>query len=131
MAITVIRNTEVNRMKRTILCYLLFSLAMPAHSDTAVISFAAPTVYTDGASIPAGTAISYGVYQEVKGDPLPKVKVATITQTTTTITTGLVGGTEYCFHVTAIVAGQESVPSNEACKLMALPIPGAVTITVR
>lgn len=117
-------------MKRTILSSLLFSLLMPvAHADTAVISFQAPTTYVDGSAVTAGTSVSYNVLQALQG--ATKVKVATITQTSTTITTGLVAGSTYCFAVTAVIAGQESAPSNESCKLMAFPVPSAVVIVVR
>lgn len=100
-----------------------------AYADPAVISFQAPTTYTDGTPIPAGTAFTYGVYQAPQGQPL--VKVATITGTTTTITTGLTPGATFCFAVTAIINGQESAQSNQQCKLSAFPVPSAVVITVR
>lgn len=104
-----------------------------AHSafavEPAVISFMAPTKYTDGSDIAAGTAISYAVYQAERGKV--KAKVATITTTSASITTGLTPGVEYCFAVTAIVAGVESAQSGEGCKLVPLLVPQAVVITVR
>lgn len=97
--------------------------------EPATISFQAPTKYTDGSAIEEGTAISYDVLQALKG--ATKVKVATITSTSATISTGLVAGSEYCFQVVAVINGQASAPSNEACKLIPLPVPTAVVITVR
>lgn len=97
--------------------------------EPAVISFTAPTKYTDGSAIEAGTAISYDVLQALKG--ATKVKVATITATSATISTGLLAGSEYCFQVVAVINGQASAPSNESCKLIPLPVPTAVVITVR
>lgn len=100
-----------------------------AHADPAVINFSAPTTYTDGTPIAAGTVVTYGVYQAPQGQPL--VKVATITGTTTTITTGLTPGATFCFAVTALIAGQESAQSNQVCKLSSFPVPSPVTITVK
>jgi hypothetical protein len=109
--------------------FLLLAFAAQAQSvPSATITFTAPTTFTDGTPIPAGTVMTYGVYQGAPG--ATKIKVATITATSTTITTGLVGGATYCFTVTAIIAGVGSPQSNEGCKVMALPIPSAVVITV-
>jgi hypothetical protein len=109
---------------------LLSSFAVAQNAvaaNQAVISFTAPTTYTDGTPITA--VLSYGVYQALQGQP--KVKVATVLTTTSTITTGLLSGKTYCWQVTAIDGAQESAMSNEACKTFAPPIPNAVTITVQ
>jgi hypothetical protein len=105
-------------------------LATAAYAQTArqaVISFAAPTKYTDGSSIPASVAISYNVYQGAKGAVKPKV--ATITATSTTINTGLAAG-ETCWQVSSVANGVESALSNEACKSFPFPATDPVTITV-
>lgn len=122
-------------MKRTILSYLLFAMLMPsaqaASPQSATVTFAPPTTYTDGSAIPAGTVISYGLYQALQG--ATKVKVATITSTTATVTTGLVPGSTVCFAVTAIIDGVEGFQSAEtasSCKLIPKLIPSAVVITV-
>lgn len=107
----------------------LILVAALAYADPAVITFAAPTTYTDGSQIAAGTAITYDVYQAPQGQTL--VRVATITGTTTTITTGLTPGQTFCFAVTAVINGLASDRSNQACKLSAFPVPNAVTITVK
>lgn len=94
---------------------------------TATITFTAPTTRTDGTSITG--ALSYEVWQGLKGGT--KTKVSTITSSATTITTGLLGGNEYCWHVVAVEAGGgSSVPSNEACKAFPQSPPSTVTITV-
>lgn len=95
--------------------------------NRATITFSAVTKRLDGTT-PTGP-ISYHVYQGLKGQS--KSKVATITGTTSTISTGLVGGNEYCWQVTAQEGtGPESVMSNEACKAFPLAPLETVTITV-
>lgn len=113
---------------RSILALVLIALGAVAQAQetrTAIIEFTAPTVYTDGT--PIESPISYRVYQGEKGQP--KVLVGTITETQTTVNSGLERGNEYCWHVTAVVGGEESAPSNEGCK--AFRVPTTVTITVR
>jgi len=120
-------------MKRTLsilILALLSSLAVAqnaAAANQAVISFSAPTTYTDGTPITA--ALSYGVWQGLSG--AVKTKVATITTTTSTITTGLLSGKTYCWQVDASDGAQTSALSNEACKTFAPPVPSTVTITVQ
>lgn len=101
-----------------------------AHAQTArsaVISYQAPTTRTDGSTITG--ALSYEIWQGVKG--AVKTKVGTITSIQTTITTGLQGGKEYCWQVAALEAGGgTSALSNEACKAFAIDAPNTVTITV-
>lgn len=101
--------------------------AVAQAADPAVISFSAVTGYTDGTAIPAGTAISYNIYQGLQGQP--KLVVANITTTGTTIATGLVTGSTYCFSATAVVNGVEGAQSNEACKKIK-PTPNSLVITV-
>ncbi len=118
-------------MKRFQFCFGLILLALSAQAQSvpsATISFTAPTTYTDGTPIVAGTVITYGVWQGLKG--ATKVRVATITSTSTTISTGLLPGSEYCWTVTAIINGVGSAQSNEACKLMPFPTPSPIVITV-
>jgi hypothetical protein len=94
---------------------------------TATITFVAPTTRTDGSTI-TGT-LSYEVWQGLKGGT--KAKAGTINNTSTTISTGLQGGREYCWYVIAVEAGGgSSAPSNEACKAFSLSEPNVVTITV-
>lgn len=105
-----------------------YASAAEAPARSATITFAAPTQYTDGSAIASGTAITYRLYQGEKGQT--KTQVATLSTTATTVSTGLQGGKEYCWEVTAVINGQESARSNSACKAFAFPVPETVTITV-
>lgn len=119
-------------MKFLISAVVLFLPAIVFASEPDVITFAAPTKYVDGTDISAGTVISYNVYQGLQGSS--KIKVATITTTGTTITTGLVPGSTYCFAVTAVIAGVEGPQSADtalSCKLTPLLTPGAIVVTVK
>lgn len=101
--------------------------------EPAVITFTAVTKYTDGTDIPAGTAISYNIYQGLQGQP--KVKIANITTTGTTITTGLLPGSTYCFAATAVTAagveGAQSADTSTSCKLTPQLVPGSIVVTVK
>lgn len=113
------------------LAAILLMFAAVAQAQTprqAVVSFTAATGRTDGSTI-AG-AVSYEIYQGLKG--ATKVKVGTITTTSATLTTGLAGGNEYCWDVVTVEAGNPavSVHSAEACKAFSLAAPNTVTITV-
>lgn len=113
---------------RTLLAITLIGLCSIAQAQeprSATIEFEAPTEYTDGT--PITDPISYRVYQGARGGE--KQLIGTITETQTTINSGLERGREYCWHVTAVVGGEESEPSNEGCK--AFRVPRSVTITVR
>lgn len=103
------------------------AFAQPA-PNTATITFAAPTARVDGT--PISGALTYKVYQGISGQA--KAAVGTISATTSTITTGLLGGTTYCWQVSALEGGtNESALSNEACKTFPPSPPQTVTITVR
>jgi len=124
----------INRIFALLAIAVAFAFATEAQAqtappaNTATISFTAPTKRVDG-STPTG-AITYSVYQGVKGQS--KTKVGTLTTTTGQITTGLLGGGEYCWQVTAQEAGgPESALSNEACKAFPLSPLTTVTITVQ
>lgn len=108
---------------------MFFGTVYAQQARTATITFTAPTTRTDGTNI-AGT-LSYEVWQGLKGGT--KALAGTINNVTTTITTGLQGGREYCWHVIAVEAGNpsKSAPSNEACKAFDLSGPNVVTITVQ
>lgn len=116
---------------------LALALAVPfmVHAQAAnqaVLTFTIPTLRSDGTSIPAA-AISYNIYQGLKGQA--KTKVGTVTTNTTTLTTGLLSNTQYCWQVTAfetaVGASSESVMSNEGCKTMPAAAVGTVTLTVQ
>lgn len=108
--------------------FLLAGVAFAQSANTATIEFTAPTKRLDNSTITG--PLSYKVYQGIKGQA--KTAVGTITTTSSTITTGLVGGSEYCWQVSASEGtGPESALSNEACKAFALAGVTPVTITVR
>lgn len=119
----------MKRFVQLISVYLSFAAVAQAADNDATITFTAPTTYTDGTPIPAGTVLSYNVYQGLKGGI--KGKVSTITSLTTLITTGLVPGNDYCFEVSVLANATESARSGEGCKLIKGPTAQAVVITVR
>lgn len=108
---------------------LFFAIAASAQTPrTAVISYPAVTTRTDGSTITG--AVSYEVWQGLKG--ASKIRIGTITSLQTTIDSGLVGGNEYCWHIIVREASNPlpSAPSNEVCKAFAQAAPNVVTITV-
>lgn len=109
--------------------YLFVNSRTPKAAPFLTIAFNAPTEYVDGSTIAAGTAITYDVYQGVNGSA--KAKIGTITGTSGTITQGLVPGSEYCYHVIAIIAAKASDPSNEDCAVISDQTPQSVLITVQ
>ena len=114
-------------MKKSILALSLMAAASAFAANQAVISFSAPTTYSDGT--PITLPLSYGVWQGLQG--ATKTKVATVTTTTATVTTGLLSGKTYCWQVDASDGAQTSALSNEACKTFPPAVPNAVTITVQ
>lgn len=120
-------------MKRLFLIVAALFVATVAGAQTAnrtaTITFTAPTARTDGSAI-TGT-LQYEVWQGLKGGT--KALAGTINNTSATITTGLVGGREYCWDVVVVEAGNaaKSDHSAEACKAFALSSPNTVTITVQ
>lgn len=119
-------------MKRLLLlvaALIVSTVASAQAARTATITFTAPTARTDGSAI-TGT-LQYEVWQGLKGGT--KALAGTINNTTATITTGLVGGREYCWDVVVVEAGNaaKSDHSAEACKAFALSSPNTVTITVQ
>lgn len=113
-----------------ILCMAFVSVAAAQTTNprTATITFQPVTTYTDGSVIPSTVAVSYRIYQGAKGQT--KTIVATITAPTTTISTGLQPGVEYCFQGSANAGGVESALTNESCKLMPPLTPSSFTIIV-
>lgn len=113
-------------MKYFCFCLFLFStLALGA--NVATIQFTGPTAYVDGTPILPTADKYYDLYQGLKG--APKVRVGTVIAGGQ-VTTGLLTGKEYCWHVVAVVDNVPSAPSNEACKNFVGLVPGTVTITV-
>lgn len=104
----------------------LFASAQAA--PTATITFSAPTLFSDGSSIPASTALTYNLYQGAKGATKPKVGSVS---SPATITTGLQAGSTYCWQVSAVANGVEGALSDEGCKTFPFSAPGKITITVQ
>lgn len=98
-------------------------------ANTATISFTRPTTYADGSPLDAATPVTYNLYQGLQGQP--KTKVATISTTASTVTTGLLGGKTYCWTVSAVANSLEGAQSVEGCKTFPQAAPSQVTITVQ
>lgn len=102
----------------------LAQVAMPATTAPTVsqvtLAWTAPTLNTDGSAITAAQAISYNIYQYGNAVWAKVGNSATVTYTVV----GLVPGTTYNFHVTAMSAsGTESGSSNN----LAITTPGGST----
>lgn len=99
-------------------------------ANTATITFAPSTAYSDGTAYPSGAVVSYSLWQGVKG--ATRVKVGSVTSGGQ-ITTGLLTGNEYCWDVTTVLViggvAAESPHSLAACKKFD-GTPGVVVITV-
>lgn len=93
---------------------------LQCNSSQACLAWTAPTAYTDGSAIAAGTLVQYRAWRADEAGTLQPVSA-------------LVAGTELkltaqprgsqCYAVTAVVAGVESAPSGLACKVIRFPGP--------
>lgn len=102
-------------MRLVCLALLLLATGLVQAANQATVSW----VYDEAWP---GSTLTFTVYQAEKGQP--KLPVSTgLTAKTVTYTSGFVTGKAYCWHVTAVVDGRESVPSGEAC----LPFPSPPT----
>ena len=113
--------------------FVTYKAVAQSQPRTATITFTAPTTRTDGTNITG--ALSYELYQGLKG--AAKVKVSTFTGSATTVSTGLVGGSEYCWAIVALEAGNSTPsamstdsPTGLNCKKFDQSGPNTVTITV-
>ena len=105
----------------TLVLALLSPLALAA--NTAVLTWTEPAASPDG-------AYAYNVYQGIKGQAKTRVQTA-VPGTTTTISTGLLLGREYCWQLRTVIVGfesVESVDSTEACKTFPGAAPSALTV---
>jgi hypothetical protein len=108
----------------------LFTLALACLASTsyaqaanqAILTWTAPTTYSDGTPLPA-SGLGFKVYRGLQG--ATKTVIASPTSTTYTDTTGLASGTTVCYQVSATLAGQESALSTEACKTFPALAPSA------
>lgn len=88
-------------------------------SLTATLSWTAPTAYTNGTAIQAGTVITYSVYQGTSPTTISSSPIETaIPATSVTLTAGFSPGATYCWSVTDVIAGYESAKPTPVCKTM-------------
>ena len=105
--------------------------------QTATLSWSAPTTYTTGAPITAGTAITYSVYeaQQASGTTCgtPNFGAPAVTGVTSTdyVTPPYTTVGVYCYDVTDTVAGTESAPSNIVSAIVSNPVPKGVSVTIQ
>jgi hypothetical protein len=106
------------------LAWLLLGLAttvvraQPLNSAT--IAYTAPTQRENGTPITG--ALTYRLWQGLKDKP--KVVIAESVGLSMTVSSGLLPGREYCWHVTAVEAGAgESKVTNDVCQAFVGPSP--------
>jgi len=119
-------------MKKLFLPLLLLAVASLAQTapNTATLTWTAVTADTDGSAISG--AVTYNVYASAQGAAPTGAPLATgLAALSDAISTGLADGSTDCFNVTAVVAGQQSAYSNQACKSFPAGIPNAPTLTVK
>jgi hypothetical protein len=115
-------------LRAAVLASLLLTGAVQAQTlNQATLNWTAPTTYTDGTPIAAGTLVTYNVYQGPSGTIKVKTPSSPLSVASVTITTGFVTGTVWCFQVSSIANGLESALSAEACKTFPFPPPSAPT----
>lgn len=120
-------------MKRLLLLALLLSPAIACATDL-TLGCTAPTTFTDGTPIPAGTAITFNFYGAMQGSPLVLVSGAPFASCSSVRTNVNIG--TLCYTASAIVNGQESAQSAQVCFDNGLPppsttpsTPGQMTVT--
>lgn len=120
----------VTLLTLAVIAAFCFTAAYAQAANTATITFAPSTAYTDGTAYPSGAVVSYSLWQAPKG--ATRVKVGSVVSGGS-ITTGLLTGVEYCWDVTTVVtisgAATESAHSVAACKKFD-GVPSVVVITV-
>lgn len=102
---------------------LMTSLVRGQTSNTAILTWTAPTSYTDFSVI--ADPITYNVYSQVKGSS-EVTRVASGLSTTSTQRSNIPNGS-WCWMVTAVVKGMESARSAPVCKDFGLKTPSVVT----
>ena len=116
--------------KRLFLFIVTALVALSASAQNqATISYTRPTTYANGTALDAATAVTYNLYQGIKGQA--KSKVATVGAVTTTVNVGLQSGVSYCWTVSVVANGIEGDQSLEGCKDFSFGKPSTVTIIVQ
>lgn len=106
----------------------LLGAASLAGTPSAVLSWVAPTTFTDGSPL-TGT-VTYNVYQGPTGaETLTTTGVTALTWSANPAS--LTAGSSICWTVTAVVGGVESAPSNEVCKSFPKVSSPPSTLTVK
>jgi len=114
-------------------CLIAFQVlsVASAYATDLTVACTAPTKFTDGTSIPAGTTITYNLYGALQGQS--KVLLTpTPLATCQSVRTSVKPGTQ-CYEATAIIGGIESAHTLETCVAVAAPAPqppGQPTVTV-
>lgn len=97
---------------------------------TAVLSWTAPTQYTNGTNIAAGVVVTFNVYESNASTcatfaPSAASLSASNLSATTWTTPAFSAAGSYCYETTALVAGVESAPSNAVSVTVTNAIPKA------
>jgi hypothetical protein len=110
--------------RKGLLWFVLAAMFIPSlsHAGTATLTWVAPTQRVDGTAITG--ALTYRVFGGVQGQS--KSLIATTSAVTYTHTSAP-NGVTYCYHVTAVENGLESVPTNEVCKAIPMSPPNPPT----
>jgi hypothetical protein len=89
---------------------LLLVTVSVAQTGGSVLTWTAPTQYTDGTTIPSTDTLTYNVYEGVStgSEVLIASGVTALTYTTATV--------KGCWKVSAVAAGGEGPTSVEVCK---------------
>lgn len=88
------------------------ALRASATAPSIVLTWSAPTEFTDGNAIPSTDAVTFNLYGGMQGTALALLQSG-LTGTSTT-RTNVSGGT-HCYALTAVVSAIESSQSAEAC----------------
>jgi hypothetical protein len=116
-------------MRKRLLGLIVFLLPLLAVSadaataNTAVLTWTAPTLNTDGTTITL--PLTYNVYQGASGSTAKSKVQSGITALAATVTAGLVAGTTACFELTAVAGALESAHTAEVCKAFPSATPNA------
>jgi hypothetical protein len=102
------------------------------YAGQATVTWTAPSTCSDGTSSSACPATGYRIYSGTCGQSKTVVTASPAATLTTTILTGLAPG-KWCFDMTTVAAGGESVHTNEVSTVIPSPLPsppGNVTAAV-
>ena len=107
-------------VNHTVVKYLIAALMLPG---MALAANTATLTWDYTSNDPANDNPTFQVYQGLQGQA--KVAGPSTTDKAVTISAGMLYGNTYCWVVTTKAHGDESLPSNEACKTFPYPVPTA------